>query len=111
MIITGEDTSGISELQQYLSHQFEMKNLGSLSYLLGLESINGSPTFQQFFVFSAMSKNFVLWTHFSSSSSLMLSGYSNIDLAGDRTDRRSPTGYCFLLGDSLISLRSKKQQL
>ena len=47
--------------------------------------------------------------HFSSHSSLTLQAYSNTDWAGDPTDRRSTTGYCFLLGDSIISWRSKKQ--
>ena len=47
--------------------------------------------------------------HFSSHSSLTLQVYSDADWAGDPTNRRSTTGYCFLLGGSLISWRSKKQ--
>ena len=47
--------------------------------------------------------------HFSSHSSLTLQAYSDVDWAGDPTDRRSTTRSCFLLGDSLISWRSKKQ--
>ena len=46
---------------------------------------------------------------FSSHSSLTLQAYSDADGAGDPTDCRSTTGYFFLLGDSLISWRSKKQ--
>ena len=37
MIITGDDFSGIQELKDFLSQQFEMKDLGHLSYFLGLE--------------------------------------------------------------------------
>ena len=48
--------------------------------------------------------------YFSSHSSLTLQTYSDADWAGDPIDRRSTTGYCFLLGDSIISWRSKKQQ-
>ena len=47
--------------------------------------------------------------HFSSHSSLTLQAYLDVDWAGDPIDRRSTSGYCFLLGDSLISWRSKKQ--
>ena len=41
--------------------------------------------------------------HFSSHSSLTLQAYSDADWAGDPTDRRYTIGYCFMLGDSLIS--------
>ena len=37
MIITGDDVSGIQELKDFLGQQFEMKDLGHLSYFLGLE--------------------------------------------------------------------------
>ena len=37
MIITGDDLSGIQELKDFLSQQFEMKDLGHLSCFLGLE--------------------------------------------------------------------------
>ena len=37
MIITGDDLSGIQELKDFLSQQFEIKDFGHLSYFLGLE--------------------------------------------------------------------------
>ena len=40
---------------------------------------------------------------------LFRSAFSDADWAGDPTDRRSTTSYCFLIGSSLISWRSKKQ--
>uniref|UniRef100_A0A2N9EJL0 CCHC-type domain-containing protein n=1 Tax=Fagus sylvatica TaxID=28930 RepID=A0A2N9EJL0_FAGSY len=44
--------------------------------------------------------------HFSAHSTLDLCAYSDADWAGDPTDRRSTTGFCFFLGDSLISWRN-----
>jgi hypothetical protein len=49
--------------------------------------------------------------HFSSHSSLELQAYFDANWAGDPTNRRSTTGYCFLLGTSLISWRNKKQSI
>ena len=37
MIITGDDSVDIRFLQHFLSQHFEMKDLGNLSYFLGLE--------------------------------------------------------------------------
>lgn len=45
MIITGDDTMGISSLKQYLSRQFEMKDLGLLSYFLSLEISHDSSDY------------------------------------------------------------------
>ena len=46
---------------------------------------------------------------YSAQSPLILCAFSYVDWARDLTDRKSTTGYCFLLSSSLISLRSKKQ--
>ncbi|KAM3302948.1 putative mitochondrial protein like [Capsicum chacoense] len=48
---------------------------------------------------------------FPSTSSLELRAYSDADWDGDRNDRKSTTGFCVFLGDSLISWKSKKQDV
>ncbi|XP_063938735.1 uncharacterized mitochondrial protein AtMg00810-like [Daucus carota subsp. sativus] len=195
MIITGDDSAGISELKQFLSQQFEMKDLGSLSYFLGLEvtsvptgyslsqvkyasdlllksgisdtkivstpldyevklnakdgELLSNPTLYRQLVgsliyltvtrpdiahavhivsqFMAAPRTphftavlhilrYVKGTifhglHYSFDSPLELHAYSDADWGGDPTTRCSTTGFCFFLGDSLISWRSKKQSL
>ena len=39
MIIISDDLNGIQELKEFLSQQFDMKDLGYLSYFLGLKSL------------------------------------------------------------------------
>jgi hypothetical protein len=47
----------------------------------------------------------------SSTSFLELRAYSDVDHGSDPTDRKSVTGFCIFLGDSLISWKSKKQSI
>ena len=42
MIITGDDSTGIHSLQHFLSQHFEIKDLGTLSYFLGLKVTSSS---------------------------------------------------------------------
>jgi len=46
-----------------------------------------------------------------STSSLELRAYSDVDHDSDPIDRKSVTGFCIFLGDSLISWKSKKQSI
>ncbi|KAJ0532625.1 putative RNA-directed DNA polymerase [Helianthus annuus] len=48
---------------------------------------------------------------FPSTSSLELRAYSDADWDSDHNDRKSTTGFCVFLEDSLISWRSKKQDV
>ena len=47
----------------------------------------------------------------SSTSNLTLRAYADADWAGDVSDRKSTSGFCVFLGDSLISWKSKKQSV
>ena len=193
MIITSDDLNDIQELKDFLSQQFEMKDLGHISYFLGLEithSTDGLYITQAKYAFELLSRAgltdsktvdtpvelnahltltggkplsnpslykrlvgnlvYLTVTHldisytvhqvnqypfaprsthyaallrilrylkgtlfhdlfYSAQSPLVLCAFSDADWAEDPTDHKSTTGYCFLLGSSLISWRSKKQ--
>uniref|UniRef100_A0A2N9IRX0 Integrase catalytic domain-containing protein n=1 Tax=Fagus sylvatica TaxID=28930 RepID=A0A2N9IRX0_FAGSY len=164
----GFSPKGIQDLKRFLGQHFEMKDLGPLSYFLGLEVSSSSDGYyltQAKYTSDLISRagitdskivdtpieyNNRLNTHdgeplpdatlyrqlvgslvyltvtrpdisyavhivsqfMAAPRSLhYAAAYSDADWAGDPTDRRSTTGYCFLLGDSLISWRSKKQSV
>ncbi|XP_057975295.1 uncharacterized mitochondrial protein AtMg00810-like [Malania oleifera] len=197
MIITGDDASEILVLKTHLSQHVEMKDLGKLSYLSGLEITSNSkgyylsqakyaldiltqarlidskicttpfelnskltpmdgtplddPTLfrqlvgslvyliitrldifcaihivSQFLsalrtphyavvlhIFRYIKGTLFHGLHFFAHSSLKLHANSNADWASDPTNRISTIGYCFFIGDSLISWRSirSKQSL
>ena len=48
MIITGDDSASILSHQQFLSQYFEMKDLSTLSYFLGLEVTSSSDDYYLF---------------------------------------------------------------
>uniref|UniRef100_A0A2N9EMK3 Reverse transcriptase Ty1/copia-type domain-containing protein n=1 Tax=Fagus sylvatica TaxID=28930 RepID=A0A2N9EMK3_FAGSY len=157
MIITRDDHFGISNFKQFLHQHFEMKDLGHLSYFLGIEVSSNSTGYylsQAKYASDLLSRagltntkvvstplemnarltplddtplndatlylihilRYIKGTmfhglHFSAHSTLDLCAYSDADWARDPTDRRFTTGFCFFLGDSLISWRSKKQHI
>uniref|UniRef100_A0A2N9HJ90 Integrase catalytic domain-containing protein n=1 Tax=Fagus sylvatica TaxID=28930 RepID=A0A2N9HJ90_FAGSY len=174
MIITGDDVQGIQDLKHFLGQHFEMKDLGPLSYFLGLEVSSSSDGYyltQAKYTSDLISRagitdskivdtpieyNNRLNTHDGEPlpdatlyrqlvGSLVYLTVTRPDISyavhivsqfmaaprslhyaavlrilrlilmptgqGIPTDRRSTTGYCFLLGDSLISWRSKKQSV
>ena len=195
IIITGDDHSSIYNFKQFLHQQFEMRDLGHLSYFLGLEvssdstgyylsqakyasnllshagmtdikvvstslemnarltPLDGTPLsdatlyrqlvgslvylivthpniayavylVSQFLVVPPFTHYVVVihilryikgtmfhGFHFSAHSTLDLCAYVDADWAGDPTDHHSTTGFCFFLGDSLISWCSKKQHI
>jgi hypothetical protein len=65
------------------------------------------PVVKQIFRYLHHTPDFGLW--YSASSSLALHGFSDVDFAGCRLDRKSTYGTCQFLGSSLVSWSSRKQ--
>ncbi|WKA06381.1 hypothetical protein VitviT2T_024283 [Vitis vinifera] len=108
MIITGDDLSGIQELKDFLITRPDISYaVHQVSqYLSAPRSTHYAAVLR---ILRYLKGTLFHGLFYSAQSPLVLRAFSDADWAGDPTDRRSTTGYCFLLGSSLISWRSKKQ--
>ncbi|XP_048420050.1 uncharacterized mitochondrial protein AtMg00810-like [Pyrus x bretschneideri] len=96
IIITGDDSEEIVQLEKNLAAEFEMKSLGDLKYFLGVEVAYSSQV--------DPGKGILCRT----SGHLEIEGFTNADWAGDVTDKRSTSGYFTFVGGNLVTWRSKK---
>ncbi|XP_068653944.1 secreted RxLR effector protein 161-like [Aristolochia californica] len=112
---THKFSTSLHRLQKVLHAIFHMKDLGQLTYFLGLEvsQFMSSPRHLHFAVvrhiISYLCCSPVRGLFFPIGSVLRLVAYSDADWAGCPDTRCSTTGWCIFLGDTLISLKCKKQ--
>ncbi|WMV30543.1 hypothetical protein MTR67_023928 [Solanum verrucosum] len=110
MIITGDDTAGISEVKEFFSTNFEMKDLRSLNYFLGIEVLtydNGISLSEVKYATDLLSKAGIGDDKIENTPLEPNVRFSPID----GTFLSNATLYRTLVGDSLISWRRKKQTL
>ncbi|GLT99976.1 hypothetical protein SLE2022_173770 [Rubroshorea leprosula] len=109
MIITGDDNAGVEELKQSLSQKFKMKDLGVLSYFLGLEvtsSDDGYLLSQAKYAFNLVSK-----VELNDSKSVSTPLEPNVKLTPmDGSPLSNPTSYRQLVG-SLVYLTTTRPDI
>eukprot|EP00253_Pinus_taeda_P015059 PITA_15059 len=98
MIIIGYADDLIRGIKRLMAQIFEMKDLGSLHYCLGLEVCRN--TRQTLLTQGKYTRNM-----------LETFGFSDLDWAGNLDNRKSITGYAFNIGSRVIAWSSKKQSI
>uniref|UniRef100_A0A803NP85 Reverse transcriptase Ty1/copia-type domain-containing protein n=1 Tax=Cannabis sativa TaxID=3483 RepID=A0A803NP85_CANSA len=125
IIITGPNLSLLHQLQDSLHKKFKLKTLGHLKYFLSFEvarAKQGLFISQRKYTLQLLEDTRYVGSKPTKTpmdpkirldneiaSALTLRGFSDSDWASCPVTRRSTTGYCVFLGDSLISCKTKKQ--
>ncbi|XP_050248578.1 uncharacterized mitochondrial protein AtMg00810-like [Quercus robur] len=126
IIITSNSSSQVSHLVIALSKAFELKDLGALSYFLGIQIVpsrfgltlcqskyaSDNPTSSHLEAAKRVLHYERGTLHFGihlAPSPLTFSAFSDADWVGDPIDRKSTTGMLVFLGSNPISWSSKKQ--
>ncbi|XP_062100044.1 uncharacterized mitochondrial protein AtMg00810-like [Humulus lupulus] len=114
IIITRNDTRGISSLKSFLHTQFHTKDLGVLNYFLGVEVTQSKQGDGKPFEVPEKYRRLVGKLNCLTVTRPDIA-YSvsvvNANWAGSKVDRRSTSGYCIFVGGNLVSWKSKKQTI
>ncbi|RVW64064.1 Copia protein [Vitis vinifera] len=134
MVVTGNDPEERKTLQNYLSREFEMKDLGKIPETCGeinvlssyktksclciecSESIHHNPGEQHMnavmrilrYLKNALRKGILFAKNVDHQS---IEVYTDVDWAGAVDDRRSTSGYFTFVGGNLVTWKSKKQNV
>ena len=135
MILAGKDESKMENVKKELSSKFDIKDLGRLSYFLGMSIVHeqegrvtwmGQPAYiQKLLTKTGMNYRFYSkpnQSHWTAAKRVLrylkgmgilykgdsgMQGYSDADWAGDTDDRKSTSGYMFLIAGGPVSWKSR----
>uniref|UniRef100_A0A2N9FVF7 Integrase catalytic domain-containing protein n=1 Tax=Fagus sylvatica TaxID=28930 RepID=A0A2N9FVF7_FAGSY len=114
ILLASNDPQSVKALKDSLHNEFKLKDLGNLKFFLGLEvarSTKGISLCQRKYALDILTDSGMLGSKPVATpmeQNLKLS-FSDSDWASCPDTRRSVTGYCTFLGNSLVSWKSKKQ--
>ncbi|GKE42499.1 ribonuclease H-like domain-containing protein, partial [Tanacetum coccineum] len=113
IFITGNNEVEIKSFKKFLSSKFLIKDLGELTYFLGIEVLKNDKDLcmiQRKYCLELLHEYGLLAAkpmdipfHFNKCSDLKLKAYADADWAKCHKTRKTVTGYCVFLGNSLIS--------
>uniref|UniRef100_A0A2N9EKE5 Integrase catalytic domain-containing protein n=1 Tax=Fagus sylvatica TaxID=28930 RepID=A0A2N9EKE5_FAGSY len=120
ILLAGNDMDSIVTTKKWLSSTFEMKDMGEANFVLGtyvlqlawLVAIRAIldlahwRAVKRILRYLRGTSDHALCYH---GGDLRLTGYSDADWASDKDERKSTSGYAFILGGGAVSWCSKKQ--